>query len=253
MNQSFAGKVALVTGAGSGIGLATAQAFAEAGASVVLADSREDTVRAATEGLTASGGKALAVRCDVTDDAQVASMIARTVATFGRLDAAFNNAGVMQRRVDTAEISDDEWDRVMAINLRGVWSCMKHELRQMLRNGGGAIVNNSSIGGVVGNPGLAAYHAAKHGVLGLTKTAALEYATKGIRINAVCPGSINTPMAHSLTGGDPKVLAELVEAAPIGRLGEPEEIAAAVLWLCSGDSSYVIGHSLLVDGGYTVR
>ena len=180
-------------------------------------------------------------------------MIDRTVSAFGRLDAAFNNAGVMQRRVDTAEISDDEWDRVMAINLRGVWSCMKHELRQMLRNGGGAIVNNSSIGGVVGNPGLAAYHAAKHGVLGLTKTAALEYATKGIRINAVCPGSINTPMAHSLTGGDPKVLAELVEAAPIGRLGEPQEIAAAVLWLCSGGSSYVIGHSLLVDGGYTVR
>ena len=181
MNHSFAGKVALVTGAGSGIGLATAKAFGEAGASVVLADRREDAVRAAAEGLSASGGKALAVRCDVTDDTQVASMIDRTVFAFGRLDAAFNNAGVMQRRVDTAEISADEWDRVMAINLRGVWSCMKYELPQMLRNGGGAIVNCSSIGGVIGVPGLAAYHAAKHGVIGLTKTAALEYATRKIR------------------------------------------------------------------------
>ncbi|TMH17943.1 MAG: SDR family oxidoreductase [Betaproteobacteria bacterium] len=253
MNHSFAGKVALVTGAGSGIGLATAKAFGEAGASVVLADRREDAVRAAAEGLSASGGKALAVRCDVTDDTQVASMIDRTVFAFGRLDAAFNNAGVMQRRVDTAEISGDEWDRVMAINLRGVWSCMKYELAQMLRNGGGAIVNCSSIGGVIGVPGLAAYHAAKHGVIGLTKTAALEYATRKIRINAVCPGTINTPMAESLTGGDPKILAEFLKDEPIGRIAEPEEVAAAVLWLCSPGASYVVGHALLVDGGYTAH
>ncbi|OLC39301.1 MAG: oxidoreductase [Gemmatimonadetes bacterium 13_1_40CM_4_65_7] len=253
MNHSFAGKVALVTGAGSGIGLATAKAFGEAGASVVLADRREDAVRAAAEGLSASGGKALAVRCDVTDDTQVASMIDRTVFAFGRLDAAFNNAGVMQRRVDTAEISGDEWDRVMAINLRGVWSCMKYELPQMLRNGGGAIVNCSSIGGVIGVPGLAAYHAAKHGVIGLTKTAALEYATRKIRINAVCPGTINTPMAESLTGGDPKILAEFLKDEPIGRIAEPEEVAAAVLWLCSPGASYVVGHALLVDGGYTAH
>jgi len=253
MNHSFAGKVALVTGAGSGIGLATAKAFGEAGASVVLADRREDAVRAAAEGLSASGGKALAVRCDVTDDTQVASMIDRTVSAFGRLDAAFNNAGVMQRRVDTAEISGEEWDRVMAINLRGVWSCMKHELPQMLRNGGGAIVNCSSIGGVIGVPGLAAYHAAKHGVIGLTKTAALEYATRKIRINAVCPGTINTPMAESLTGGDPKILAEFLKDEPIGRIAEPEEVAAAVLWLCSPGASYVVGHALLVDGGYTAH
>jgi len=253
MNHSFAGKVALVTGAGSGIGLATAKAFGEAGASVVLADRREDAVRALAEGLSASGGKALAVRCDVTDDTQVASMIDRTVSTFGRLDAAFNNAGVMQRRVDTAEISGDEWDRVMAINLRGVWSCMKYELPQMLRNGGGAIVNCSSIGGVIGVPGLAAYHAAKHGVIGLTKTAALEYATRKIRINAVCPGTINTPMAESLTGGDPKILAEFLKDEPIGRIAEPEEVAAAVLWLCSPGASYVVGHALLVDGGYTAH
>ena len=253
MNHSFAGKVALVTGAGSGIGLATAKAFGEAGASVVLADRGEDAVRAAAEGLSASGGKALAVRCDVTDDTQVASMIDRTVSAFGRLDAAFNNAGVMQRRVDTAEISGDEWDRVMAINLRGVWSCMKYELPQMLRNGGGAIVNCSSIGGVIGVPGLAAYHAAKHGVIGLTKTAALEYATRKIRINAVCPGTINTPMAESLTGGDPKILAEFLKDEPIGRIAEPEEVAAAVLWLCSPGASYVVGHALLVDGGYTAH
>ena len=210
-------------------------------------------MRAAAEGLSASGGKALAVRCDVTDDTQVASMIDRTVSAFGRLDAAFNNAGVMQRRVDTAEISGEEWDRVMAINLRGVWSCMKHELPQMLRNGGGAIVNCSSIGGVIGVPGLAAYHAAKHGVIGLTKTAALEYATRKIRINAVCPGTINTPMAESLTGGDPKILAEFLKDEPIGRIAEPEEVAAGVLWLCSPGASYVVGHALFVDGGYTAH
>ena len=253
MNESFDGKVALVTGAGSGMGLATAKAFAEAGASVVLADSHEEAVHAAAEQLIADGRKALAVRCDVTDDAQVASMIERTVSTFGRLDAAFNNAGVNSVPTETADISGDEWDRVMAVNLRGVWHCMKHELRQMLRQGSGAIVNCSSIGGLTGTAGLAAYIASKHGVIGLTKTAALEYVTRGIRVNAVCPGMVNTPMAQRLTGGDAKVLAEMLKDAPIGRLGEPEEIAAAVLWLCSPGASYVVGHALLVDGGYTAR
>src|SRR2546421_6724178 len=214
MNEYFDGKVALVTGAGSGIGLATAKAFAEAGAAVVLADTQEEAVRAAAEQLIADGRKALAIRCDVTDDAQVASMIERTMSNFGRLDAAFNNAGVMQRRVETADISGDEWNRVMAINLRGVWSCMKYELRQMLRLGGGAIVNCSSIGGVIGNPGLAAYHAAKHGVIGLTQTAALEYAARGIRINAVCPGTIKTPMVQSMISGDSKVLDEMGKDEP---------------------------------------
>src|SRR5438067_4914646 len=211
MNISFENQVALVTGAGSGMGLATAKAFAEAGASVVLADIQEEAVCAAAEQLEASGRKALALRCDVADDGQVASMIERTVSSFGRLDAAFNNAGDMQRRVETADISGDEWDRVLAINLRGVWYCMKYELRQMLRQGGGAIVNCSSIGGLAGAAGLAAYCASKHGVIGLTRSAALEYATRGIRVNAVCPGMIETPMAQVLTGGDAKALAEMVK------------------------------------------
>src|SRR5438105_6781537 len=253
MNLLFENKVALVTGAGSGMGLATAKGEASAGGSVVLADSQEEAVRAEASQLEASGRKALALGCDVSDDGQVASMIERAVSSFGRLDAAFNNAGVMQRRLDTADISGDEWDRVLAINLRGVWSCMKYELRQMLRQGGGAIVNCSSIGGVIGNPGLAAYAAAKHGVLGLTQTAALEYAARGIRINAVCPGTIKTPMVQSMTGGDSKALAEMVKDEPIGRLGEPEEIAAAVVWLSSPGASFVVGHALLVDGGDTSR
>src|SRR5437588_4227996 len=253
MNLLFENKVALVTGAGAGMGLATAKAFAEAGASVVLADIQEEGVRAEASHLEASGRKALALGCDVSDDGQVASLIERTVSSFGRLDAAFNNAGVMQRRADTADLSLDEWDRVLAINLRGVFLCMKYELRQMLQQGSGTIVNCSSIGGVIGNPGLAAYAAAKHGVLGLTRSAALEYAARGIRINAVCPGTIKTPMVHSMIGGDSKVLAEMVKGEPIGRLGEPEEIAAVVLWLSSPGASFVIGHPLLVDGGYTAR
>ncbi len=172
MNESFDGKVALVTGAGSGMGLATVKAFAEAGASVVLADRDENAVRAAAEKLVAGGRLALAVRCDVTDDAQVEAMVDRAVSTFGRLDAAFNNAGVISRPTETADLSVDEWDRVMAINLRGVWSCMRHELRQVLRQGSGAIVNCSSMGGLTGAPGLSAYAASKHGVIGLTRSAA---------------------------------------------------------------------------------
>ncbi len=253
MNESFDGKVALVTGAGSGMGLATAKAFAKAGASVVLADRDENAVRAAAEKLVADGRKALAVRCDVTDDAQAEAMVDRAVSTFGRLDAAFNNAGVISQPTETADLSVDEWDRVMAINLRGVWSCMRHELRQMLRQGSGAIVNCSSMGVLTGAPGLSAYAASKHGVIGLTRSAALEYAARGIRVNAVCPGMINTPMAQVLTGGDANFLAALVKEEPIGRFGEPEEIADAVLWLCSPGSSFVIGHALAVDGGITAR
>jgi NAD(P)-dependent dehydrogenase (short-subunit alcohol dehydrogenase family) len=234
------------------MGLATAWAFAEAGAAVALADVREDAVAAEAERIRAAGGKALAVRCDVSDDAQVAEMVERTVAEFGRLDAAFNNAGVMAKVVPTAESTREEWDRVVGVNLRGVWSCMKHELRQMLQQGGGAIVNNASVGALTGNPGIGSYIASKHGVVGLTRTAALEYVKQGIRVNAVNPGLIDTQIARDVVSGSEQAYAELAKQVPMGRAGRPEEIAAAVLWLCSPAASYVVGHALTVDGGLTV-
>lgn len=248
----FTGKVALVTGASSGMGLATAQAFAAAGAAVVLADVREDLVQAEAQKLVAAGQKAIAVRCDVSDDGQVAAMVKRTVAEFGRLNAAFNNAGVMARLAPTAESTREEWDRVIGINLRGVWSCMKYELRQMERQGNGAIVNNASVGALTGNPGIGSYIASKHGVIGLTRTAALEYVKQGIRVNAVNPGLIDTQVGRDVFKGDEQVYAEAAKSVPIGRAGKPEEIAAAVLWLCSPGASYVVGQALTVDGGMTV-
>src|SRR4051812_23248054 len=248
----FSGKVALVTGAAAGMGLATARAFAEAGAAVVLADFKEDAVKAAAEELVSAGHKAIAVRCDVSDDAQVAAMVDRTVAEFGRLDAAFNNAGVMAHIAPTAESNREDWDRVIGINLRGVWSCMKYELRQMERQGTGAIVNNASVGALTGNPGIASYIASKHGVIGLTRTAALEYVKLGIRVNAVNPGLIDTQIARDVVDKDEQAYNELAKHVPIGRAGQPEEIASVVLWLCSPGASYVIGHALTVDGGMTV-
>ena len=202
MNLSFENKVALVTGAASGMGLATAQAFAEAGAAVVLADFREDAVRVGAQKLVAAGHKAIAVQCDVSEDAQVAAMVDRTVAEFGRIDAAFNNAGVMAHIAPTADSTREDWERLIGINLRGVWSCMKHELRHMERQGSGAIVNNASVGALTGNPGIASYIASKHGVVGLTRTAALEYIKYGIRVNAVNPGLIDTQIARDVVSGD---------------------------------------------------
>jgi NAD(P)-dependent dehydrogenase (short-subunit alcohol dehydrogenase family) len=253
MNISFENKVALVTGAASGLGLATAKAFAESGAAVVLADWNEEAVHAKARELAARGHKTLAVRCDVSDDAQVESMVERTVATFGRLDAAYNNAGVQNVVADAADQTRDDFDRVTAINLRGVWSCMKYELRQMRKQGSGAIVNCSSLGGLVGGAGRGTYHAAKHGVLGLTKSAALEYAARGIRINAVCPGLIHTAMSDQMMTTQADALAAMLKDVPIGRVGRPDEIADAVLWLCSDRASLMVGHSLAVDGGYTIR
>jgi NAD(P)-dependent dehydrogenase (short-subunit alcohol dehydrogenase family) len=249
----FRGQVAVVTGAGSGMGRDTADAFAAAGASVVLADINEDGLRAATDELTAAGHQALAVICDVSDEARVAALVERTVATFGRLDMAFNNAGIQVPPSDAADEPTENFDRVTAINLRGVWTCMKHQLREMRAQGSGAIVNCSSLGGLVGLPGRASYHATKHGVIGLTKSAALEYAPRGIRINAVCPGTIRTPMVTDMIAKGELDIPEAEANQPIGRLGRGEEIAAAVLWLCSPGASFVLGVALPVDGGYTAR
>lgn len=252
ISLDFKGKVALITGAAAGMGLATANAFAEAGAAVVLADYKEDAVKVAAERLVAAGHKAIAIRCDVSDDAQVAAMVDRTVAEFGRLDAAFNNAGVMAHIAPTAESTREDWDRVIGIDLRGVWSCMKYELRQMQRQASGAIVNNASVGALTGNPGIGSYIASKHGVVGLTRTAALEYVKHGIRVNAVNPGLIDTQIARDVVSGDEQAYAEAAKSVPMGRAGRPEEIASAVLWLCSPAASYVVGHALTVDGGMTV-
>ena len=247
-------KVALVTGAASGLGLASTKAFLEAGARVVLADWDEKAVNAAAQEFAKQGYKTLAVICDVADDNQVEAMVAKTVSTFGRLDAAYNNAGVQNALADAADQTREDFDRVTGINLRGVWSCMKYELQQMRKQGNGAIVNCSSIGGILGGAQRGTYHAAKHGVIGLTKSAALEYASQGIRINTVCPGLIHTAMADEMiAGGQKEALDAMLKTVPVGRLGRPEEIAGTVLFLCSDAASLVVGHTLVVDGGYSIQ
>lgn len=245
------GKVALVTGAATGIGLACAEAFARAGATVVMADINEPTDQAAR--LVQAGYAAVPYRCDVSDTKAVEEMIGWIVATYGRLDAAHNNAGIQTPQRPMAEITDEEFDRTVAVDLKGVWNCMRYEIRQMLRQGGGAIVNTSSQGGVTGFPGQAAYIACKHAVIGLTRTAAIDYAAQGIRINAVCPGVIRTPMVEELLRRNPDLEQELVRDIPAGRMGRPDEIAHAVLWLCSDDASFVDGHALLVDGAFSIH
>ncbi len=249
--DAFIGKVALVTGGAAGIGLATVHAFARAGASVVIADNDAVAVESAAAAARAQGHRALPVVCDVSNRAQVKAMVDQTVATFGRLDAAFNNAGINCKGAPLLESEDEEFDNIINVNLRGVWNCLKAELRQMTAQGEGAIVNCSSIGGLRGSKGRAAYSASKFGIIGLTRAAALDYAAKGIRINAVCPGIIgNTPMAARVSNNnDPDAVKAMIAAEPIGRLGEPEEIAAAVLFLCSPAASFMVGHALAVDGG----
>jgi NAD(P)-dependent dehydrogenase (short-subunit alcohol dehydrogenase family) len=250
-DEQFAGKVAFVTGAGSGIGRAAALAFAREGASVVVADVSEpgsqETVRLVEE----LDGLAIAVRCDVTSSADIEAGLAKTIETFGRLDFAFNNAGIEPRKpAPTAEYEEEEWNRIIDINLRGVFLCMKHEIPLILKHGeGGAIVNTSSGAGVIGIKGSPAYTAAKHGLLGLTKAAALDYAAQNIRINAVCPGYIETPMMDRFTGGTPEGRAKVIGEEPIGRMSKPEEIAAAVVWLCSDAAAFMIGHAMVIDGG----
>jgi NAD(P)-dependent dehydrogenase (short-subunit alcohol dehydrogenase family) len=249
-SYDFSGQVALVTGASSGLGLATAKAFAQSGAAVVMVDRDAARLREEAEALTAVGHRALAIVCDVSDEVEAAAMVEHAVATFGRLDMAYNNAGILGPMCDMTEETAAGFDEVVAVNLRGVWACMKHELLQMRKQGAGAIVNCSSLGGLVGLPGRAAYHASKHGVIGLTKSAALDNATRGIRVNAICPGCIDTPMGDQI---DPEAMTAFLKDQPIGRMGRPEEVAAAVLWLCSPGASFVLGVALPVDGGFVAH
>lgn len=253
MGFDYKGKVALVTGGASGMGLSTVQAFAEAGAAVAIADVNGAAAERAAADLVAAGHQAIAIACDVADEAQVAAMVARTVERFGRLDAAFNSAGIQAPATDMADERGEDFDRVMGVNLKGVWASMKHELRQMRTQGSGAIVNCSSLGGLVGNPGRAAYHATKHGVIGLTRSAAIEYAPRGININAICPGTIDTPMVSNMISSGNLDLASCLRAMPSGRLGTGAEIADSVLWLCSPGAAFVVGVALPVDGGWTAQ
>jgi NAD(P)-dependent dehydrogenase (short-subunit alcohol dehydrogenase family) len=254
MPGSLENKVALVTGASSGIGRASAMAFAREGAKVVVADvvveGGEETVRIIQD----SGGEAIFVRTDVSAAHEVEALVNRTVETYGRLDCAHNNAGIEGAVATTHEYLEDAWDAVMGINLKGVWLCMRYEIPQMLRQGGGAIVNTASVAGLIGVRGQPAYVASKHGVNGLTKVAALENARSGIRVNSVCPGAIRTPMIERFVALSPDFDEEkMVEMEPVGRMGTPEEIAAAVVWLSSDAASFVTGHNMTVDGGWMAQ
>lgn len=246
--------VVLVTGGAAGIGKAAALAFAARGASVAIADLKVDRGNEVARAIEDAGGKAIFAKADVSKAGDVEALIGKTVVAFGRLDYAFNNAGIEGQLATTADCTEENFDRILAVNLRGLWLCLRYEIQQMLgQGGGGAIVNMSSVAGLVGFANLPAYVASKHGVVGLTKTAALEYAQKGIRVNAVCPGVIHTEMVDRLTRKDPAAENQFTSLEPMGRMGTPEEIAEATVWLCSKAASFVTGHALAVDGGLVAQ
>lgn len=251
MKNEFEGKVAVVTGGSFGIGKATALAFAAKGAKVAVVDVIEDNET--VEAIRSLGGDASFFHCDVADAISVQSMIKDVVSKFGRIDFAFNNAGIEGEGGDTVACSIANWDRTIGVNLKGVWLCMKYQIPEMLKVGGGAIVNCASIAGLVGFPGLPAYTASKHALVGLTKTTALEFIQQGIRVNAVCPGVIKTPMIDRFTGKKKEAEEAFAKQEPIGRMGDPEEVAGVVIWLCSSEASFVVGHALAVDGGWIAQ
>ena len=253
MTGKLQGKIALVTGGAGGIGRATVLAFAREGAKVAVADLNEAAARAVAEEVNAAGGEAIAIAVDVTRETQVVQMVEAVVKQFGRLDIAFNNAGIEIEHRPLAEATEETFDLLMNVNVKGVWLCMKHEIQQMLTQGGGAIVNTASIGGVAAAPRQPLYGATKHAVIGMTKSAAVEYGRKGIRVNSVCPGIIRTEMTERAISREPKREKYISQAHPIGRLGEAEDIARAVVFLSSDDASFVLGHQLAVDGGYLSR
>ncbi|MFA5883324.1 MAG: SDR family oxidoreductase [Acidimicrobiia bacterium] len=250
VTYDFAGKVAIVTGAGGGIGRASALGFARAGASVVVADVNADGAEETVALAEAAGGRAIAVPTDVASSDAVQAMVERTITQFGRLDYAHNNAGVAGEQNDVGDVPEAEWDRVLGVMLRGVFLCMKYEIPHMLAEGG-SVVNTASGAGLVAYPGQSPYVSSKHGVIGLTKTAALEYGARGVRVNAVCPGTVLTPMVETVIE-EMDLEPQLIALHPIGRIGTADEVANAVLWLCSDDASFVLGHALSVDGGYVV-
>jgi NAD(P)-dependent dehydrogenase (short-subunit alcohol dehydrogenase family) len=248
-SKRFEGKTAFITGAGSGIGRATAVAFAAEGARVVVTDRTEAALKETAEHVKAACAEVLAIACDVSKPEEVEAAVTQAVQVFGRIDCALNNAGVENKATPLHEIELQEWDRILDINLRGTFICIKHEIAQMVRQGGGVVVNTSSGAGIRGVPGGAAYAASKHAIIGLTKSAALDYAKQNIRVNAVLPGNIATPMMDRFTGGD---IQKAIALEPVGRLGKPEEIAEAVLWMCSDLGGFVTGASIVVDGGWSL-